>query len=78
MTGKIRIEENNPVFEINGVDRILALKQTISAPLSHIEICIYKQGFVEFYGIICGHPEPHCLESSRMVLSLISGDALFH
>ncbi|MGB9003397.1 MAG: hypothetical protein WCC52_06305 [Nitrosotalea sp.] len=36
MSGKVRIEENNLVFEIHGVDVILAMRRTITVPLSHV------------------------------------------
>ena len=36
MTGKIKIEGNNLVFEINGIDIILAIKRTITIPLEHV------------------------------------------
>ena len=36
MSGKIKIDGNNLVFEINGIDVILAIKRTITIPLDHI------------------------------------------
>ncbi|MGI0046830.1 MAG: hypothetical protein ACREBB_06550 [Nitrosotalea sp.] len=36
MSGKITINANNLVFEIHGVDVILAMKKTITVQLSHI------------------------------------------
>lgn len=36
MTGKIKIDGNNLVFEINGIDIILAIKRTITIPLDHV------------------------------------------
>ncbi|MDE1763523.1 MAG: hypothetical protein KGH88_04675 [Thaumarchaeota archaeon] len=36
MAGKIRIEGNSLVFEIHGVDIILAIRKTITVPLSHV------------------------------------------
>ncbi|HJT10157.1 MAG TPA: hypothetical protein VJ771_05175 [Candidatus Nitrosotalea sp.] len=36
MSGKIRIDGNNLVFEIHGVDMILAIRKTITVPLSHV------------------------------------------
>ncbi|MGA2200211.1 MAG: hypothetical protein ABSG45_09770 [Nitrososphaerales archaeon] len=36
MGGTIRIEGDNLVFEINGIDEILSFKRTISVPLEHV------------------------------------------
>ena len=36
MSGKIKIEENNLVFEISGIDIILAIRRTITIPLEHV------------------------------------------
>ena len=36
MSGKITINENNLVFEISGIDVILAIKRTMSVPLEHV------------------------------------------
>ena len=36
MSGKIKIEGKNLVFEINGIDIILAIKKIISIPLDHV------------------------------------------
>jgi len=36
LSGKIKIYGNNLVFEINGIDVILAIKRTITIPLDHI------------------------------------------
>lgn len=36
MTGTIRIDGDNLVFEIHGVDVILAIRRTISIPLKHV------------------------------------------
>ena len=36
MSGKIKIDGNNLVFEINGIDVILAIKRTITIPLDHV------------------------------------------
>ena len=37
MTGKINIENGNLVFELTGVDRILALKGRLEVPLKHVK-----------------------------------------
>ena len=36
MSGEIKIEGENLVFEIHGVDEILSLKRSISVPLEHV------------------------------------------
>ena len=36
MSGKVSIEGNNLVFEINGIDVILAIKRTITIPIEHV------------------------------------------
>lgn len=36
MSGTVRIEGDNLVFEIHGLDVILAIRHTISVPLSHV------------------------------------------
>ena len=36
MSGQIKINGNNLVFEINGIDVILAIKRTITIPLEHV------------------------------------------
>ena len=36
MPGTVKIDDNNLVFEIHGVDVILAIRHTISVPLSHV------------------------------------------
>lgn len=36
MTGKVRIEGNDLVFELHGVDEILAVKRSISVALDHV------------------------------------------
>ena len=36
MAGKIKIDGNNLVFEINGIDVILSIKRTITIPLDHV------------------------------------------
>ncbi|MDE1816509.1 MAG: hypothetical protein KGI11_08130 [Thaumarchaeota archaeon] len=36
MSGTIRIDENNLVFEIHGIDTILSIRRTISVPLEHV------------------------------------------
>ena len=36
MTGKIEINGNNLVFEIKGIDIILAIRRTITIPLDHV------------------------------------------
>lgn len=36
MSGKIQINDGKLVFEIHGVDVILAIKKTITVPLSHV------------------------------------------
>ncbi|MGI0102553.1 MAG: hypothetical protein ACREA7_08170 [Nitrosotalea sp.] len=36
MSGKVKIEGDDLVFEIHGVDMILAVKKTITIPLSHV------------------------------------------
>lgn len=36
MSGKVRIEDNDLVFEIHGVDVILTMRKTITVPLSHV------------------------------------------
>lgn len=36
MSGKIKIEGNNLVFEISGIDIILAIKRSITIPLDHV------------------------------------------
>lgn len=36
MSGKIKIEGNNLVFEISGIDIILAIKRTMTIPLDHV------------------------------------------
>ena len=37
MSGTIKIDGNNLVFEIHGIDVILTIRHTISVPLSHVE-----------------------------------------
>ena len=36
MSGTVKIEGNNLIFEINGIDIILAIKRTITIPLDHV------------------------------------------
>ena len=36
MTGTIKIEDRNLVFEIHGIDIILAIRKSITIPLDHI------------------------------------------
>jgi hypothetical protein len=36
MSGEVKIEGENLVFEIHGVDEILSLKRSISVPLEHV------------------------------------------
>ena len=36
MSGKIKIDGNNLVFEISGIDTILAIRRTITIPLDHV------------------------------------------
>lgn len=36
MSGTIRIDGNNLVFEIHGIDTILSIRRTISVPLEHV------------------------------------------
>lgn len=36
MAGKIEIAGNNLIFEITGIDVILAIRKTISVPLDHV------------------------------------------
>ena len=36
MSGTIRIDENNLVFEIHGIDTILSIRRSISVPLDHV------------------------------------------
>lgn len=36
MSGKIKIDGNNLVFEISGIDIVLAIRRTITIPLEHI------------------------------------------
>ena len=36
MSGKIKIDKNNLVFEISGIDIILAIRKTITIPLEHV------------------------------------------
>ena len=36
VSGTVKIDGNNLVFEIHGVDVILAIRHTISVPLSHV------------------------------------------
>ncbi len=36
MTGTIRIDDKNLVFEIHGIDIILAIKKSITIPLDHV------------------------------------------
>jgi hypothetical protein len=37
MPGEVKIEGDNLVFEIHGVDEILSLKRSISVPLKHVK-----------------------------------------
>ena len=37
MTGKISVENDNLVFTLTGVDRVLALKSKLTIPLKHIK-----------------------------------------
>jgi len=37
MTGKIDIENDNLVFTLTGVDKVLALKSKLSIPLNHVK-----------------------------------------
>ena len=36
MSGTVKIENDNLIFEIHGVDMILAIRRTISIPISHV------------------------------------------
>ena len=36
MAGNIKIEDDNLVFELHGVDEILSIKRSISVPLKHV------------------------------------------
>lgn len=36
MAGKIKIDGNNLIFEITGIDVILAIRKTITIPLDHV------------------------------------------
>jgi len=36
VSGKIKIDGNNLVFEISGIDTILAIRRTITIPLDHV------------------------------------------
>ena len=36
MTGTIRIDGDKLIFELHGVDQILAIKRSISVPLAHV------------------------------------------
>ena len=36
MSGTIKIEGDNLIFEIHGIDSILAIRRTISIPISHV------------------------------------------
>ncbi len=36
MSGTVKIEGDNLIFEIHGVDMILAIRRTISIPISHV------------------------------------------
>jgi len=37
MTGKISVENDNLVFTLTGVDRVLALKSKLTIPLKHVK-----------------------------------------
>lgn len=36
MSGSVRVDGNNLVFETHGIDTILSLRRTISVPLDHV------------------------------------------
>jgi hypothetical protein len=36
MTGTIKIEEKNLIFEIHGIDIILTIRKSITIPLDHV------------------------------------------
>jgi hypothetical protein len=36
MTGNIKIENDNLVFELHGIDKILSVKRSITVPLEHV------------------------------------------
>jgi hypothetical protein len=36
MTGNIKIEDENLVFELHGIDKILSIKRSITVPLEHV------------------------------------------
>ena len=36
MTGNIKIENNNLIFELHGIDKILSIKRSITVPLEHV------------------------------------------
>jgi hypothetical protein len=36
MTGTIRVEGENLVFQLHGIDKILSIKQSLAVPLKHV------------------------------------------
>ena len=36
ISGKIKIENDNLVFELHGIDKILSIKRSITVPLEHV------------------------------------------
>ena len=36
MTGNIKIENDNLIFELHGIDKILSIKRSITVPLKHV------------------------------------------
>jgi hypothetical protein len=66
MAGTIRIEGENLVLELHGVDRILAFKSSFTIPLKHVtSVSTERVGWTQYLGMKVGTSLPGVVKDGR-------------